>query len=191
MSDTTPTEEGDRSLSLGGPVDAACDRYEADWKAGRRPLIEDYLGGVPESGQTALFHEPLELELTYRRRVGERLMQEEYQRRFPQHVAVIETILGAAPPPRTASHHSVSDCLAVIEAILGAASPARIARPRSGADDSLVFGLLALQNNFVGRDTLVAAFAAWVTDESRDLGRILLESGAVDAETHAVLDARA
>ena len=71
----------------------------------------------------------------------------------------------------------------MIETVLGATPPPRAARPRAGADHNLLFGLLALQNNFIDRDTLVAAFAAWVTDKSRDLGRILLERGAVDAET--------
>ena len=67
MSDATPTEEGNRSPSLGGRVEAMCDRFEAAWKAGRRPPIEDYLGEVPEAGQTALFRELLVLELAYRR----------------------------------------------------------------------------------------------------------------------------
>jgi serine/threonine protein kinase/tetratricopeptide (TPR) repeat protein len=166
MSGATPTEEEDRSPSLGGRVEAMCDRFEAAWKAGRRPPIEDYLREVPEPGRAALLRALLELELAYRRQHGEGPTPEEYQSRFPEHVAVIETVLGAAPPPRAA-------------------------RPRAGADDNLLFGLLALQNNFIDRDTLVAAFAAWVTDKSRDLGRILLDRGAVDAETHALLAALA
>jgi len=166
MSGATPTERGNRSVSLGGRVEEMCDRFEAAWKAGRRPPIEDYLGEVPEAGRTALFHELLVLELTYRRRVGERPTPEEYRCRFPEHVAVIETILDAVPPSWAA-------------------------RPGAGADHNLVFGLLALQNNFIDRDTLVAAFASWVTDKSRELGRILLERGAVDAETHALLEALA
>ncbi len=105
MSDVTPTEEWDRSPSLGGRVEAMCDRFEAAWKAGRRPPIEDYLREVPEGGQTALFRELLELELAYRRRAGERPTPEEYQCRFPQQVAEIETILGGAPPPRAGADH--------------------------------------------------------------------------------------
>ena len=99
-SDVTPTEEGNRWPSLGGQLEAMCDRFEATWKAGRRPSIEDHLDGVPEAHRAALFHELLVLELAYRRRAGERPTAEEYQRRFPEHVAVIETILRATPPPR-------------------------------------------------------------------------------------------
>ncbi len=166
MSDPTSTEEVNRSPSLGGRIDAVCDRFEAAWIADGGPRIEDYLSEVPEAAQTKLFHELLVLELAYRRRAGERPAPEEYQRRFPEHVAVIETILGAA-------------------------SPAPAARPKASADHNLLLGLLALQNNFIDRDALVSAFAAWVTDKSRDLGRILLDRGSVDAETHKLLEALA
>ena len=164
MSDAT--EEGNGLHSLGGRVEAMCDRFEAAWKAGRRPPIEDYLGEVPEAGRTLLVRALLELELTYRRESGERPTPEEYQCRFPEHVAVIETILGAATPPRAA-------------------------RPQAGADHNLLFGLLALQNNFIDREALLAAFAAWVVDKSRPLGRILLERGMVEADNYALIEALA
>ena len=52
-------------------------------------------------------------------------------------------------------------------------------------------GLLALQNNFIDRDALVAAFAAWVADKSRSLGDILLERGASTPTRHALFEALA
>lgn len=33
------------------------------------------------------------------------------------------------------------------------------------ADSALLFGLLALQNGFITRDQLVAAFGAWTADK--------------------------
>ena len=60
---------------------------------------------------------------------------------------------------------------------------------RVDTDRNLLLGLLALQNNFIDRGALLAAFAAWVADKSRTLGRVLLESGMVDADTHALLEA--
>ncbi|MBI1348635.1 protein kinase [bacterium] len=45
----------------------------------------------------------------------------------------------------------------------------------STADNQLLLGLLALQNGFITRDQLVAAFSAWVVDKSRPLDTILLE----------------
>jgi hypothetical protein len=35
-------------------VDAACDRFEAEWKAGRRPPVEDYLAAAPASDREPL-----------------------------------------------------------------------------------------------------------------------------------------
>src|SRR4051794_7995653 len=52
---------------------------------------------------------------------------------------------------------------------------------------NLLFGLLALQNSFISRDTLVAAFGAWVADKSKPLDRILLDQGHLDADCHALL----
>ena len=52
---------------------------------------------------------------------------------------------------------------------------------------NLLFGLLALQNGFIGRDALVAAFGAWIADKSRPLDRILLDKGQLDADCHALL----
>jgi hypothetical protein len=73
-------------------------------------------------------------------------------------------------------------------------------RPRPTATDpdparkaglNLLFGLLALQNNFVDRDALLGALNTWLVDKSRHLGRILLERGALDTDTHALLEALA
>ena len=61
------------------------------------------------------------------------------------------------------------------------------ARPREDAAQSLLFGLLALQNNFIDRDTLLAAFNAWVADKFQSLGQILLDRGASTPARHAVL----
>ncbi len=44
----------DPSLSVAQRVDAACDRFEAEWKAGRRPRMEDYLNAAPPSDREAL-----------------------------------------------------------------------------------------------------------------------------------------
>ncbi len=53
---------------------------------------------------------------------------------------------------------------------------------------NLLFGLLALQNNFVDRDTLLGAFNSWVADKSRSLGQILLERRALTRNRHNLLE---
>ncbi|MGO9467671.1 MAG: protein kinase domain-containing protein [Isosphaeraceae bacterium] len=54
---------------------------------------------------------------------------------------------------------------------------------------NLLFGLLALQNSFIDRDALLAAFNAWLADKSRPLGAILCARGALDGPRHALLEA--
>jgi serine/threonine-protein kinase len=57
----------------------------------------------------------------------------------------------------------------------------------SRADRNLLFGLLALQNNFIDRDGLVDAFHRWVNDRSAPLDRILLDRGALTPSRHLLL----
>jgi len=41
-------------IDLARRIDGVCRRFEADWRAGRQPRIEDYVGEVPDQGQPAL-----------------------------------------------------------------------------------------------------------------------------------------
>jgi hypothetical protein len=59
---------------------------------------------------------------------------------------------------------------------------------RPGADRNLLFGILALQMDFVGRDALIAAMHAWVLDKARPLGQVLVEQQALRPEQRQVLD---
>src|SRR5438876_6236054 len=59
----------------------------------------------------------------------------------------------------------------------------------SAADRNLLFGILALQMDFIRQDELIAAMHAWVLDKAQPLGRILLDRGALDGDTHALLEA--
>lgn len=61
--------------------------------------------------------------------------------------------------------------------------------PTAGADRNLLFGILALQMDFIKRDALIAAMNAWVLDKARPLGQILTEQGALAADAHALLEA--
>src|SRR5215831_711047 len=57
-----------------------------------------------------------------------------------------------------------------------------------GADGNLLYGMLALQMNFVSRDALLAAMQAWVFDKARPLGQILQERGQLTPERRQGLD---
>ncbi len=53
------------------------------------------------------------------------------------------------------------------------------------ADENLLFGILALQLDFISRDQLVEAMNAWVLAKHKPLGDILREQDALAAEQHA------
>jgi serine/threonine protein kinase/tetratricopeptide (TPR) repeat protein len=61
--------------------------------------------------------------------------------------------------------------------------------PRPSADRNLLFGILALQMDFITRDALIGAMHAWVLDKAKPLGLILFEQGALRDDTHALLSA--
>jgi tetratricopeptide (TPR) repeat protein/tRNA A-37 threonylcarbamoyl transferase component Bud32 len=77
---------------LTGLVDEACDRFEAQCRAGLLPHIEQYLEGFPKLGQPVLLRELLLVELAYRRRGGEMPRADEYLRRFPGFAESIEGV---------------------------------------------------------------------------------------------------
>jgi len=56
------------------------------------------------------------------------------------------------------------------------------------ADRNLLFGIIALQNDFISREQLVAAFDAWVHDKSRGLPDILETQKALSSEDRGFLD---
>jgi serine/threonine protein kinase len=51
-----------------------------------------------------------------------------------------------------------------------------------GADVNLMFGILALQVDFIGRDQLIEGLHAWALDKSRSLGEILVDQGSLEPE---------
>jgi serine/threonine-protein kinase len=58
----------------------------------------------------------------------------------------------------------------------------------SAADHNLLFGILAVQMDFVSRDQLIAAMHAWVLAKTRPLSDFLLDGGALTSENHRLLE---
>ena len=97
MSGTGPADDDRGSLAEFEHVVELCDRYEAAWREGRRPRIEDYLTEALEPERAALLlRELLTLELELRSNGGERPEPQEYRERFPGHVELINRILKEA-----------------------------------------------------------------------------------------------
>src|SRR3954469_8300343 len=57
------------------------------------------------------------------------------------------------------------------------------------ADRNLLFGILALQTDFISRDALLRAVRAWVPDKAKPLGQVLREQQALAEDEHALLEA--
>jgi formylglycine-generating enzyme required for sulfatase activity/tRNA A-37 threonylcarbamoyl transferase component Bud32 len=76
---------------LAREVDRLCTLFEADWKKGGRPRIEDYLGNAAEPKRSALLRELVLLDAHYRRGQNERLDTRDYTARFPDDLALIES----------------------------------------------------------------------------------------------------
>lgn len=61
--------------------------------------------------------------------------------------------------------------------------------PRSAADANLLFGVLALQMDFITQDALIAAIHGWIGAKRKTLGEILVEQGTLSPENRTLLDA--
>src|SRR5687768_1900039 len=56
-------------------------------------------------------------------------------------------------------------------------------------DLNLLFGILALQLDFIQRDDLIGAMNAWVLSKHRPIGDLLVEKNVLDAARRQLLDA--
>jgi serine/threonine-protein kinase len=57
------------------------------------------------------------------------------------------------------------------------------------ADRNMLFGILAVQMDFIGRDALSAAMNTWILNKSEPLGQVLVAQGALSADELALLEA--
>jgi hypothetical protein len=63
------------------------------------------------------------------------------------------------------------------------------APPNPAADRNLLFGILAMEMDFISRDALIAAMDAWVLDKQKSLGQVLLDQHALRPESNQLLEA--
>lgn len=83
-------------LSIAEQVDAACDRFEADWRSGRAPRIEDCLAATPETEHQQLLCALLSVEVELRLKARERVTSRDYERRFPDHKQLVRDVFATA-----------------------------------------------------------------------------------------------
>jgi serine/threonine-protein kinase len=103
MSEASWQSKDRLSPSMAERVDAVCDKFEADWRAGQRPRVEDYMADSSEAEHSELLRRLVEVDIEYRRQQGERPSAEEYQARFPTLDPAFLASAIAAPPVRPAT----------------------------------------------------------------------------------------
>ena len=85
------------SLSQARRVNDACERFEADWRAGQHPEIEAALSASLDPDRRALFPELLALDRELRQTVNDPPAVEEYLARFPEWADEIARAFGPSP----------------------------------------------------------------------------------------------
>ena len=98
------------SLSSARRLNDGCERFEAAWRAGQRPRIEDQLDEAPGPVRAEMLFELLALELELRRACGEEPAIEEYGKRFPEHPRVIDAAFEASASAVTRDQAATISC---------------------------------------------------------------------------------
>jgi WD40 repeat protein/predicted Ser/Thr protein kinase len=95
-------------------IDRICTRFEALWKQGLSPCLEDHLHEVASPMRAHLLRELLLIDLDYRQRGGDTRSSDHYALRFPEHAGLVAEVcheLSArtaaartGPPPTIPGH---------------------------------------------------------------------------------------
>ncbi len=94
-------------LDLAREIDTLCDRFEAQWRSGARPRVEDFLAPLAAEQRTPLLRALLLVEIELRGAAGEPVLATEYAARFPEHGAVLAEILAAQARPASVGRFEV------------------------------------------------------------------------------------
>jgi len=180
------------------------ERFETAWCQGRCPSLEDFLPEDPH--RVPVLVELVHIDLERRLKAGDPARVENYLDRYPDLVVdagiAVELIVAEYSLRRRwepdLSAESYLKRFPQYAEFLRAALPREIsARPMpkanlpspNQADANLLFGILALQLSFIGRDQLLAAARAWAADKSQSIEQRLLAQGVLGPEKHALLGA--
>src|SRR4051812_40976681 len=81
--------------SLPDRIDQICDRFEDEWRAGRRPRIVEFVGDAPEPGRDPILRELIAMELRLRLGMGEWPTPADYQRELPGWTELIDSVFSS------------------------------------------------------------------------------------------------
>jgi serine/threonine protein kinase len=78
-------------------IEALSAKFEGAWNAGTRPVLEDYLDGIPPEARPLLFAELLAIEITSRARLQEKYDKKDYLTRFPTFADIVNSHFSQSP----------------------------------------------------------------------------------------------
>jgi hypothetical protein len=99
MNDDMENSDGALPAEVQLRVDAACDRFEAAWRTGQRPRIEDYLDQAADDIRQELLRQLILVDIGYRQNRGDRPRLEEYQAELGNIGALLPDTVATAPHP--------------------------------------------------------------------------------------------
>ncbi|HVI85992.1 MAG TPA: serine/threonine-protein kinase, partial [bacterium] len=100
MSADSSPNQTPQSLSILEEIDAACDCFEAEWRAGARPQIKAYLARASREARRQLIQELLRLDIFYRRKRGEQPQAGDYKSLSGLFdAAILDSLLAPSPQP--------------------------------------------------------------------------------------------
>jgi serine/threonine protein kinase len=88
--------DGDATVPQFERILGVCDLFEAQWRRGERPRIEDFLTRNSSLPRTALFRELLALELELASAAGITPMADQYRTGFPDLIPLVEAVFAEA-----------------------------------------------------------------------------------------------
>jgi hypothetical protein len=166
----------DNNLSGVLRLDDLRDRQCQAWQRGERLLVEMLIAEVlPPLADNELL-ELIYAEVMLRAERGEACQIEEYAQRFPQFAGQLQRLF--------AIHQA-------LESPSSDQPPANRPQPRPVArnsDRNLLFGILAVQMDFISRDALIDALRDWTTQKDKPLGQILVERGELSSSRRDLLE---
>ena len=110
-------------LSLEQKIDQVCSRFEAAWKTGAQPSIEDYLADSSAAETIEIVRELILLDVFYCRQRGDVCTPADYQARFPE---IASTWLAEVLNPASSAARATVDELGIVERPGGRVGPYKL-----------------------------------------------------------------
>ena len=171
----------DSLLPLTG-LDSLRERQFQAWQCGERLLIESLLKELTMPLSEDEFLELIFADVMLRGELGEACSSEEYVQRFPQFAESLKRLF--------AIHEATEGPADELDETVLAQ---KVNRPkqkpvRRSSDRNLLFGIMALQMDFITRDALIDALRDWTSQKDKPLGQILVERGDLEVARRDLLE---